>query len=71
VLADGSYDALVIDVAARDGGVVVSVTLTAGGAKGAVVDVVAAGLDERDALARLGEPCTLHVRAGTPTLAFA
>lgn len=69
VLADGAYDAIVVDATDDADGraVVLSLTVLAGEHKGRVVEVRAAGLG-RDALDLLAEPCTIHVRNGEPTV---
>lgn len=68
MLADGTYDALVVDVATRDdGGVGIDLTIVAGPAKGEVVTVVARGLTG-DPLDLLGVPATITVADGAPSL---
>lgn len=72
VLRDGTYDALVVDAepdGARAGVVVLSLTITAGEAKGEVVEVRATHL-EHDPLELLALPCILVVRDGAPTVVF-
>ncbi len=69
MLADGVYDALVVD-AARCGeatALLLELTIVSGAHKGAVVSVRAEGLgiDELDAL---GMPATLTVVGGEPTV---
>jgi len=71
VLADGTYDALVVD-AGGDGdadAILLSLTITGGPAKGEVVDVRAAHLDH-DPLDLLAMPCILVVAGGEPTVVF-
>lgn len=72
VLADGSYEALVIDAeeASGDGGELhLSITIVAGEARGEVVEVRAAQLQYR-ALDLLAMPCILTVQGGQPTVIF-
>lgn len=70
VLADGTYDALVVDAeAGEDGSVGVELTIVAGDAKGEVVALRAAGL-AGDPLDLLGVPATITVRDGTPSVRF-
>jgi hypothetical protein len=67
-LADGTYDALVVDATGRaDGAVGIELTVVAGPAKGEVVTVVALGLPG-DPLDLLGVPATLTVVDGAPSL---
>jgi hypothetical protein len=69
-LADGSYDALVVDAeAAEDGSVGVELTIVAGPAKGDVVALRASGL-AGDPLDLLGVPATITVRDGVPSVRF-
>jgi hypothetical protein len=68
VLEDGSYEGMVIDVAAGDG-IVLSIVVTAGACKGEVVDVRANHMHD-DALDMLGMPCVLTVVRGEPTVVF-
>jgi hypothetical protein len=68
VLADGSYEGLVVDVA-EDDGVVLSIVVTDGEQKGNVVDVRASGMHD-DAVDMLGMPCVLTVADGEPTVVF-
>jgi hypothetical protein len=68
VLADGRYDALIVDARADDDGTVhVEVTITSGPAKGEVVQLKGRfpGRDELDLLAA---PATLVVSDGQPRL---
>lgn len=68
-LADGSYDALVMDASVGDDGSIgVEITILAGPAKGEVVSLRTAGLGDTDPLDLLGVPATLTVRDGVPTL---
>jgi hypothetical protein len=73
VLADGSYDALVLDIDTDGDGeadvVVLAIAITAGAHKGAVVDVRATGLGP-DPLALLAMPCLLVVESGRPKVMF-
>ena len=69
-LADGSYDALVVDAtAADDGSIGVELTIVAGEAKGEVVALRAEGL-ARDPLDLLGVPATITVVDGAPSVRF-
>lgn len=66
MLPDGTYDVIVVDATADEGGKLhLEVALLDGAHKGDVVAVVASGLavDELDAL---GTPGTLVVRDGGP-----
>ncbi len=69
MLADGTYEAIVVD--ATDGRsadeVVVELAVAAGKHKGEVVAVTATGLG-RDPLDLLAVPATIQVRDGVPTL---
>jgi hypothetical protein len=68
VLADGTYDALVVDARTDDDGIVhVDVTITTGEHKGEVVQLAGRfpGKDELDLLAA---PATLVVSDGQPVL---
>ncbi len=68
-LADGSYDALVVDASAGDDGSIgVEITIVAGPAKGEVVSLRTADLGDTDPLELLGVPATLTVRDGAPSL---
>ena len=68
MLADGCYEGLVVDVAARDG-IVLSIVVTDGEQKGNVVDVRSAALHD-DAIDLLGMPCVLNVVNGEPSVVF-
>jgi hypothetical protein len=66
VLADGHYDALVVDAVRRDNGTIaLDLTITMGEHKGELVGVVATGLD-RDEFDLLAMPGTLTVENGVP-----
>ena len=70
VLADGTYDALVVDATPQDDGSCrVELTILAGPHKGEVVALRRAGLAER-ALDLLGIPATLTVTEGVPSVRF-
>ena len=70
MLADGTYDALVVDATADDtGGVALELTILAGPHKGEMVTVHAAGLD-RDPLDLLAVPATMTVAGGAPSVAL-
>jgi hypothetical protein len=75
MLADGTYEALVVDTASSDAAsdgmpdlVVLSLVITAGAAKGEVVDVQAASIHEP--LELLAMPCILVVAGGQPSVVF-
>lgn len=71
VLADGTYDAIVVD-ADGDGqpdAVLLTLAITAGEAKGEVVEVHAAHL-VHEPLDLLAMPCILVVADGAPTVVF-
>lgn len=71
MLADGTYEALVVD-ANGDGApdvVVLSLVISDGEAKGEVVDVQAVRLGH-DPLDLLAMPCILVVEGGTPMVVF-
>lgn len=68
MLADGTYDVIVVDAeSGDDGDLRLDVTILAGPHKGEVVSLRAANLaiDELDAL---GTPGTLTVRDGAPSI---
>ncbi len=71
-LADGVYDALVVDASANDdGSISVEVTIIAGPAKGDVVSLRTSGLagdNGFEPLDLLGVPATLTVAGGAPSL---
>ena len=70
MLADGTYEAIVVDID-TDGpteGAVLSLVITAGETKGEVVDVQAAHI--HDPLELLAMPCILVVAAGQPSIVF-
>ena len=70
MLADGTYEAIVVD-ADGDGvadAVVLSLAITAGAAKGEVIDVLANRL--HDPLDLLAMPCILVVSGGEPSVVF-
>ena len=71
MLADGTYDALVIDADAGDdaGTLQLCLTITAGEHKGEVVDVQANEL-QYEPLDLLAMPCILVVRDGQPMIVF-
>ena len=60
-LADGRYDAFILSADARDDGVAISCTITAGPHRGDVVDLVSATFATRDPFDLVGLPCTLVV----------
>jgi hypothetical protein len=67
-LADGTYDALVVDTRENDDGTIaVDLTIIAGPAKGDVVTLRATGLDG-DPLDLLGVPATITVAGGEPSV---
>jgi hypothetical protein len=69
VLADGTYDVVVVDATegARPGEVGLDLTVLAGPHKGEVVRVTAAGVG-RDPLDLLAVPATLTVSDGEPSV---
>ena len=71
MLADGSYEAIVVD-ADGDGepdAILLSIAIISGEAKGEVVEVRAAQL-QYDALDLLAMPCILTVQDGEPRVVF-
>ena len=68
MLADGSYEGLVVDVSTDDG-VVLSIVVTDGEHKGDVVEVRGASMHD-DAIDLLGMPCVLTVADGEPNVVF-
>jgi hypothetical protein len=67
-LTDGAYDAFIVWAEERDdGAVTVDLTITTGAHKGDVVSVRATDAPH-DAIALVGMPCTLYVRAGEPAI---
>jgi len=69
VLPDGTYDAIVVDAEAVDGGVSLDLTLLAGEHKGGVVSLRSPDLTGDPALL-LGIPATLTVVDGVPRVAL-
>jgi hypothetical protein len=70
VLEDGTYDAVVFDVAdADDGATVVSLTIASGPHRGEVVDLRASNL-AGDPVDLLGIPATITVVEGQPRVRF-
>jgi hypothetical protein len=68
-LADGTYDALVVDASTRDDGSIgVEITIVAGPSKGEVVSLRTVDLADTDPLDLLGVPATLTVHDGAPSL---
>jgi hypothetical protein len=70
VLADGTYEAIVVDID-TDGpaeGAVLTLAITAGDTKGEVVDVQAAHI--HDPFELLAMPCILVVADGQPSVVF-
>ena len=68
-LADGTYDALVVDASTGDDGSIgVEITIVAGPAKGEVVSLRTSDLGGTEPLDLLGVPATLNVRDGAPSL---
>jgi hypothetical protein len=72
VLGDGTYDAIVVEVAAGDdGSVAVELAIAAGEHRGEVVRVVDRRPDVGDEpLDLLGLPATLTVEGGEPSVTF-
>lgn len=70
VLADGTYEAIVVDADGdgRPDAVVLSLAITSGDVKGEVVDVHAAHIHEP--LELLAMPCILVVAEGQPSVVF-
>ena len=69
-LADGTYDALVVDVDALDENTArVDLVITSGAHKSDVVSVRASGLTE-DPVALLGIPASIRVVAGEVSVTF-
>ena len=64
VLADGTYEAIVVDTE----GAVLSLAITAGEGKGEVVEVQAAHI--HDPFELLAMPCILVVAEGQPSVVF-
>jgi hypothetical protein len=69
VLADGSYEAIVIDAEEGADLMRLSITILSGPSKGEVVDVRAARL-QYDAFDLLAMPCILTVTDGQPSVIF-
>ncbi|MCU1354048.1 MAG: hypothetical protein JWM05_3257 [Acidimicrobiales bacterium] len=68
MLADGTYDALVVDASETEpGALALELTILAGPHKGEMVTVHATGLD-RDPLDLLAVPATLTIAADEPTV---
>ncbi len=67
MLADGSYEAIVVDATDHESGLSLDLAVLTGEHKGEVVTVTAAGLD-RDPLDLLAVPATLTVAGGEPTV---
>lgn len=68
MLADGTYDAMVVDAEDLDGGAVgLEITILVGEHKGEVVTVRADGLG-RAAIELLAVPATLTVADGSPSV---
>ena len=70
ILEDGSYDAFIVD--ARDDAEIsramhIEVAITSGARKGEVITMRAINM-QRDAIALIGMPATLHVVDGQPRL---
>ena len=70
MLDDGTYEAIVVDAEALDGGAIgIEITIIAGEHKGEMVSVRAEGLG-RDPLDLLAVPATLTVAGGAPSVAL-
>jgi hypothetical protein len=69
VLPDGTYDAIVVDAEAVDGGVGLELTILGGDHKGDVVALRSPDL-AADPTAVLGLPATLTVTDGVPKVAL-
>jgi hypothetical protein len=61
-LRDGTYDAIIISAEQRDDAVALECAITAGDARGDVLNIVTSSFVARDPLSLLGMPCTLIVR---------
>jgi hypothetical protein len=61
-LDDGAYDAFIIWAEVRDDGIAIECAITAGKARGDVVNIVTSSFVTRDPLSLVGMPCTLTVR---------
>ena len=61
MLDDGTYDAFIVWAETRDDGCALCCTITSGAHRGDVVDIVTSSFATRDAMSRVGLPCTLHV----------
>jgi hypothetical protein len=72
-LADGTYDAIVVDADLDGDGrpdvTVLCLAITAGERKGEIVDVHASHL-QHEPIELLAVPCILVVREGSPTVIF-
>ena len=64
-LADGTYDAVVIDAQRRDDAVALECAITSGEHRGDVVAIVTSGYGARDPLSLIGSACTLIVAGDT------
>jgi len=70
LLADGTYEVMVVDADARpDGTLALELAVSSGAHRGEVVTINARGLG-RDWAELLATPATLTVRAGEPHLTF-
>jgi hypothetical protein len=64
-LADGTYDAFIIDAEERDNAIALELTITTGEHRGDVVSVVTSDFATRDPIDLIGLPCTLVVSGET------
>jgi hypothetical protein len=60
-LADGRYDAIIVDAQMRDDGFALELTITSGTHRGDVINIVTSTFATRDPLELLGLPCTLVI----------
>lgn len=67
MLADGTYDAFVVDAVPDGDALRLDLTIVAGPHKGEVVSVRAVGLEVGE-LDAIGMPATMTVAAGQPTV---
>jgi hypothetical protein len=64
-LADGTYDAFIIDAEERDNAIALELTITTGTHRGDVVSVVTSDFATRDPIDLIGLPCILVVTGET------
>jgi hypothetical protein len=61
-LADGTYDAFILDAHEHNDGVALELTITTGEHRGDVINIVTSTFASHDAFDLIGLPCTLVVR---------